>query len=172
MIRPSSPYRKPEFTARILMETKKKFGSEVEITLFGANNVNEIVPAHLLDFDYRKLGKLTQLQVSNLMSNIDIFTDFSSHQAMGLSALEAMASGATVIVPENGGAVEFINHRRNGLVVDTSNYEQCLQASSELVENDELRKALQLGGINDVSKLFPERCAHNILELFFGEGIL
>ncbi len=169
MIRPSSPYRNPEFTARILMETKKKFGSEVEITLFGANDVNEIVPAHLLDFEYRKLGKLTQLQVSDLMSNLDIFTDFSSHQAMGLSALEAMASGATVIVPENGGAVEFIDHRKNGFVVDTSNYEKCLQALSELIENDELRKTLQLSGINDVSKLFPERCAYNILKLFFGE---
>lgn len=168
MIRPSSPYRNPEFTTRILMETKKKFGSEVEITLFGANDVNEVVPAHLLDFDYRKLGKLSQLQVSDLMSNLDIFTDFSSHQAMGLSALEAMASGSTVIVPENGGAVEFISHRRNGCVVDTTNYEKCFEALSVLVENDELRKALQLSGINDVSRLFTERCAYNILELFFG----
>jgi glycosyltransferase involved in cell wall biosynthesis len=169
MIRPSSPYRKPEFTARLLMEIKKEYGSEVEITLFGANDVKEIVPSHLLDFDYRQLGKLTQLQVSNLMSDIDIFTDFSSHQAMGLSALEAMASGATVIVPENGGAVEFINHRKNGFVVDTTNYEVCYRALSEMVENHELRKSMQVAGINDVSRLYPERCAYNILELFFGK---
>ena len=169
MIRPSSPYRNPEFTARVLMETKKKFGSEVEITLFGANDVNEIVPAHLLDFEYRQLGKLTQLQVSDLMSNLDIFTDFSSHQAMGLSALEAMASGATVIVPKNGGAVEFIDHRKNGFVVDTTSYEKCLQSLSEMVENHELRKSMQIAGINDVSQLYPERCAYNILELLFGE---
>ena len=170
MIRPASPYRNPEFTARVLMETKKKFGSEVEITLFGANDVNEIVPAHLLDFEYRKPGKLTQLQVADLMSNLDIFTDFSSHQAMGLSALEAMASGATVIVPENGGAVEFVNHRKNGFVVDTTNYEKSFKALSEMVENHELRKSMQIAGINDVSRLYPERCAYNILELLFGEG--
>lgn len=169
MIRPSSPYRNPEFTARVLMETKKKYGLEVEITLFGANDVNEIVPAHLLDFEYRQLGKLTQLQVSDLMSNLDIFTDFSSHQAMGLSALEAMASGATVIVPRNGGAVEFIEHRKNGFVVDTTSHEDCFQALSEMIENHELRKSMQIAGINDVSRLFPERCAYNILELFFGE---
>lgn len=167
MIRPSSPYRNPEFTARVLMETKKKYGLEVAITLFGANDVNEIVPAHLLDFEYRQLGKLTQLQVSDLMSNLDIFTDFSSHQAMGLSALEAMASGATVIVPKNGGAVEFIDHRKNGFVVDTTSYEDCFQALSEMIENHELRKSMQIAGINDVSRLFPEKCAYNILELFF-----
>jgi len=169
LIRPSSPYRNPEFTARVLMETRKKYGLEVEITLFGANDVNEIVPAHLLNFEYRQLGKLTQLQVSDLMSNLDIFTDFSSHQAMGLSALEAMASGATVIVPKNGGAVEFIDHRKNGFVVDTTSYEDCFQALSEMIENHELRKSMQIAGINDVSRLFPERCAYNILHLFFGE---
>lgn len=167
MIRPSSPYRNPEFTARLLMETKKKYGPNLEITLFGANDVNEIVAAHLLDFEYRQLGKLTQVQVSNLMSDVDIFTDFSTHQAMGLSALEAMASGSTVIVPENGGAVEFINHRNNGIVVDTTNFEACSRALQELVENDELRKTLQLNSINDVSQLFPERCAFNILNVMF-----
>ena len=167
MIRPASPYRNPEFTAKVLMETKKKFGSDVEITLFGSNDVSEVVPPHLLDFEYRQLGKLTQIQVSELMSNLDIFTDFSSHQAMGLSALEAMASGATVIVPKNGGAAEFVHHYKNGLVVDTTSFDACSQAIHTLLENDELRKTLQLNSINDSSKLFPERCAFNILDVMF-----
>ncbi len=167
MIRPASPYRSPEFTARVLMETKKKFGSNVDITLFGANDVTEIVPAQLLEFEYRQLGKLTQIQVSELMSNLDIFTDFSSHQAMGLSALEAMASGSTVIVPKNGGAIEFVKHQKNGLVVDTTNFDACVQALQDLIENDELRTTLQLNSITDSSKLFPERCAYKILDLMF-----
>lgn len=167
MIRPSSPYRNPEFTARLLMEIKKKFGSAVEISLFGAHDVAEILPTNLLNFEYRQLGKLTQVQVTDLMSNLDIFTDFSSHQAMGLSALEAMASGSSVIVPSNGGAIEFVSHRKNGIVVDTTNYDKCLQALQELVENDELRKSMQLNGINDAVKLFPERCAFNILDVLF-----
>ena len=41
---------------------------------------------------------------------------------MGLSALEAIASGCSVLVPKNGGAVEFIIHRENGIVADTSLY--------------------------------------------------
>jgi len=149
------------------METKKKFGSNVDITLFGANDVTEIVPAQLLEFEYRQLGKLTQIQVSELMSNLDIFTDFSSHQAMGLSALEAMASGSTVIVPKNGGAIEFVKHQKNGLVVDTTNFDACVQALQDLIENDELRTTLQLNSITDSSKLFPERCAYKILDLMF-----
>jgi hypothetical protein len=38
-----------------------------------------------------------------------------------------------------------------------------------MIENHELRKSMQIAGINDVSRLFPERCAYNILHLFFGE---
>ena len=167
MIRPASPYRSPEFTASVLNETKKKFGSNVEITLFGANDITEIVPPHLLDFEYRQLGKLTQIQVADLMSNLDIFADLSSHQAMGLSALEAMASGSTVIVPKNGGAIEFVEHQKNGLVVDSMSFEACSQALQTLIEDDELRKNLQLNSINDVSRLFPERCAFNILDVMF-----
>jgi glycosyltransferase involved in cell wall biosynthesis len=139
----------------------------VEITLFGANDITEIVPPHLLDFEYRQLGKLTQIQVADLMSNLDIFADLSSHQAMGLSALEAMASGSTVIVPKNGGAIEFVEHQKNGLVVDSMSFEACSQALQTLIEDDELRKNLQLNSINDVSRLFPERCAFNILDVMF-----
>lgn len=167
MIRPASPYRNPEFTARVFGETKKKHGSDLEIYLFGSNNVEEIVSPALLDFEYHQLGKLTQLQVASLMSRLDIFADYSSHQAMGLSALEAMCAGSTVIVPKNGGAIEFVRHKGNGMVVDTTNYVESLNGLEELITDDQLRKQLQLNAIHDVVNYYPEKAAVKILRTLF-----
>ena len=103
-----------------------------------------------------------------MLSKADIFTDFSSHQAMGLTALEAMASGCSVIVPENGGAVEFVRHKVNGIVVDTTNFQDSMLGLEELVENDALRKQLQLNAIHDVTNYYPEKAAYNIIYYLFG----
>jgi glycosyltransferase involved in cell wall biosynthesis len=86
---------------------------------------------------------------------------------MGLSALEAMAAGCSVIVPRNGGAIEFIHHRKNGIVVDTFDFHDSLNGLRELVENDELRKQLQLNGIHDVVQYYPEKASFNILDVLF-----
>jgi GT2 family glycosyltransferase/glycosyltransferase involved in cell wall biosynthesis len=167
MIRPNSPYRNPEMTLSILSNISKKYVKDVDILLFGSNDVRSVVNQRYLDFNWRQLGKLSQFQVAAMMSKADIFTDFSSHQAMGLSALEAMAAGCSVIVPKNGGAIEFIKHRKNGIVVDTFDFHDSLNGLSELIENDELRKQLQIDGIRDVVQYFPEKCSYNILDVLF-----
>jgi GT2 family glycosyltransferase/glycosyltransferase involved in cell wall biosynthesis len=167
MVRPGSPYRNPEMTMSILRQISKKYKGDVDIWLFGADDVRDVVDDKLLDFDWQQLGKLTQVQVASMMSKADIFTDFSSHQAMGLSALEAMAAGCSVIVPKNGGAIEFVNHRENGIVADTAFEQASLAALEELIENDQLRKQIQINGINDVVQYFPERVSYNILRSLF-----
>jgi O-antigen biosynthesis protein len=167
MIRPGSHYRNPEMTLTILKNIEEKYGNDVDIWLFGSDEVRNVVEEKYLTFNWRQLGKLTQVQVASMMSKADIFTDFSSHQAMGLSALEAMTAGCSVIVPKNGGAVEFIKHKMNGIVADTSMSQASQLALEELIENDELRKQLQINGIRDVVQYYPERVSYNILSTLF-----
>jgi GT2 family glycosyltransferase/glycosyltransferase involved in cell wall biosynthesis len=167
MIRPGSHYRNPEMTLAILKNIEEKYGKDVDIWLFGSDDVHNVVEKKYLAFNWRQLGKLTQVQVASMMSKADIFTDFSSHQAMGLSALEAMAAGCSVIVPKNGGAVEFINHKVNGIVADTSMTQASQLALEELIEDDGLRQQLQINGTKDVVKYYPERVSYNILSTLF-----
>ena len=167
MVRPGSPYRNPEMTITILRQVWKKYKADVDIWLFGANDIREVVDEKLLDFEWQQLGKLTQIQVASMMSKVDIFTDFSSHQAMGLSALEAMSAGCSVVVPKNGGAVEFVNHRINGIVADTAYLQASITALEELIEDDQLRKQIQIAGINDVVQYYPEKVSYNILNTIF-----
>lgn len=167
MIRPESPYRSPELTIAVLRRLQKDYGPLVNILLFGTNSLSEHQKIFQLDFDWQLAGKLTQLQVANLLSQSDIFIDFSTHQAMGLTALEAMACGCSVIVPQQGGAVEFVQDGKNGLVVPIISQESCYQKLRDLVENDELRKSIQLKGLRTVASFYPEKAAYNILRVLF-----
>jgi len=169
MIRAESKYRKPEFTMEMLRRLKKEYKESVLIQLFGTQDIRYSNLAVPLDFDYEQYGILTQLQVANLLSKADIFVDFSEHQAMGLTALEAMACGCAVIVPQNGGAIEFVQDRKNGLIVDTNNSAACYNALQQIVENDLLRREIQISALHDVVKYFPEKPAFNILNCLFTE---
>ena len=130
--------------------------------------MREVVPPSYLDFDWVQLGKLNQSQVSQLLNQTDIFVDYSTHQAMGLTALEAMASGSAVIVPENGGATEFVKDRENGLVVDTTDRGHCTDSTIELISNQVLRRKLQLTAISSITQYHIEKVSFNILDYLFG----
>lgn len=167
MIRPESPYRSPELTVSVFRRIQKDYGRLVNILLFGTDSLEEYRSLFQLDFDWQLAGKLTQLQVANLLSRSDIFVDFSTHQAMGLTALEAMACGCSVIVPQEGGAIEFVKDRESGLVVSVISQEACYQQLKTLVEDDYLRQRLQITGLKTISRLYPEKAAFNILNTLF-----
>ncbi len=168
MVRPASPYRSPKLTMELLRETTRRYGSQVEVVIFGAAE-NDLASNGLpRDFPYTLAGVLSQKQVARLLNEVDVFVDFSSHQAMGLTALEAMACGAAVIVPALGGATSFARHGENSLVVDTSSRRACARALRQLVDDHELRRRLQWQALQDVCAFFPERSAYQLLEVLFG----
>ncbi len=105
--------------------------------------------------------------MSALLSQVDIFADFSIFQAMGLTALEAMACGCATIVPENGGTDAYALHEENCLVVDTSKYDQCCAAVERLVEDVYLREQLAQRAIFDAGSYSPEKCAASFLNSVF-----
>jgi glycosyltransferase involved in cell wall biosynthesis len=147
----------------ILRELYRAYGDTVEIVLFGWTFE---IPS---DFKYRSAGVLTRPQVVSLLNEVDIFVDFSSWQAMGLTAMEAMCCGAAVIVPQRGGAGSFAKHEENALIVDTSSREACRLALERLIADVELRTRLQRQAIVDVCQFFRERAAFNILKTIFPE---
>lgn len=169
MVRAASHYRSPELTMRVFKRIESEFGERVQIVVFGANQqVMESLDIER-DFNFWSAGEINQKQVANLLNDIDIFVDFSSHQAMGLTALEAMASGCAIIVPQNGGSVEFVRDGENGLVVDTSSEEECYKAVIRLLEQDELRLNIQKQAMLDICQFHPEKAAYRILETLFIE---
>jgi O-antigen biosynthesis protein len=165
MIRPNTPRRNATFTMNILEKIAQKYGEKVKLLLFGIGKEHPYWKQ--FDFSFDNLGTLTADEVANLLNKGDIFVDFSRHQAMGLTALEAMACKNAVIVPKAGGAIDFAQHLENALIVDTSDQKACSNALQKLIENQELRKKLAQNAQAHISQFFPEKPAFEILKLLF-----
>ncbi|MBC2702344.1 MAG: glycosyltransferase [ANME-2 cluster archaeon] len=167
MVRPSSPRRGSLQSINLLRNIAVQYKGRVKIIIFGCTR-NELNSLNFLnDFAYHHMDVLYRKGLAFLMNELDIFVDFSSYQAMGLTALEAMACGATVIVPQTGGSKEFVTHELNGLVVDTLSENACLKALNRLIVDDELRIKLGKQALRDACRFSPERAAYNTLMVLF-----
>ena len=167
MVRPSTPRRNPELTMRLLGEVARRYQDKVEVVVFGCQVDDPGFTKLVTGFPFRHAGFLTRQQVASLFDESDIFVDFSSYQAMGLTAMEAMACGAAVIVPDEGGSHSFAFHEQNALIVDTSSEDACLAALERLILDQPLRSRLQQQAIQDVCQFPPEMAALNILKALF-----
>lgn len=171
MIRPSTPRRQPELTMQVLKEITRKHRGAIEVVLFGCQMEDPEFHKLQTDFPWRNAGILTRQQLAFLLNEVDIFVDFSAFQAMGLTALEAMASGTTVIVPQRGGASSFARNEENALIVDTTSSEACLSVLDRMLQNEQLRNHIQRQAMLDVCQKFPEHAALNILNTLFSSQL-
>ncbi|MGQ0571175.1 MAG: glycosyltransferase, partial [Armatimonadota bacterium] len=167
MIRPATPRRQAQLTMQVLKELSRAHGDTIEVHLFGCWPDDHDFLQLPRDFPWRHAGVLTRNQLSAFFNEIDIFVDLSSWQAMGLSAMEAMACGAAAIAPLEGGASSFARNGENALLVDTSSQEACAAALERLIMDEQLRRHLQAQAIVDVCEYPPERAAYRILESLF-----
>ena len=167
MIRPESPYREPLKTMQLLRKISQKYKGEVEILLFGTPIEDPDFLKFPQDFPWKLFGILAPDQVANLFSQSDIFVDYSTHQAMGLAAMEAMACGCAVIVPQHGGASSYAVHEQNSLIVDTASLENVYLALQRLIDDEKLRNTLQHNAVHDICTYFPEHAALNMLRTLF-----
>ncbi len=170
LIRAGTPYRAPQFTMTMLERLCRQHVGVVEAWLFGIAVDDPYLKAIPHDFAWKLGGVLNQRQVANFLNQVDIFVDFSIHQAMGLTAMEAMACGCAVIVPQQGGAIDFAHHEQNALVVDTSSESACWEALGRLVGDSSLRTRLQQRALRDICTYVPERAALAILETLFASS--
>ncbi|MCL6444265.1 MAG: glycosyltransferase [Alicyclobacillus sp.] len=168
MVRPSSPRRGPLTTMRVLEKAWKVFGKEIEIILFGCEPTDPEFIALPRDFAHTNLGVLTREELAWLLNELDIFVDFSTYQAMGLTAMEAMACGVSVAAPVFGGTSSYLENGYNGLLVDTASEVACFDALKNLIEDHDLRRRLETNALVDICSYYPEKAAWNILQVLFG----
>jgi hypothetical protein len=171
MIRPSTPRRNAKLTMEVLREHQRVHGSNIDIILFGCESSDPEFLALPHDFVWQNAGILTRPQLAFLLNEVDVFVDFSDFQAMGLTALEAMACGVAVIVPQKGGTNSFAVNEGNALIIDTGSPSACLEALERLTLNEHLRAELQRRAIVDACKYYPERAAYNTLSALFSEVV-
>jgi len=170
MIRPSTPRRNAAFTIKVLDEIFSRFPNQIEILIFGSN----VDDPQLLQLEpnpaWNYFGILNRKQLSALFDESDVFIDLSRYQAMGLSALEAMACGTCVLLPRTGGTSSIVQHEQTGLLVDTTSKDACEESIASLIQDRELREMLTQRALFDVVHHFPERAAYQTLNLLLNAG--
>ena len=120
MVRPSTPRRNPAQTVALAAELVRAHRGQLSVTLFGEDPANTVFdPVRDLP-GVELVGRLTRPDVADLLRRSDAFVDLSDYQAFGRASLEAMACGATAIVPRRGGAEEYAVAGWNAEMLDTS----------------------------------------------------
>jgi GT2 family glycosyltransferase len=166
MIRPKTPRRGATVTMEVLSAVQRELGDKVSITVFGCDSDDPQFSALRRDFDFENRGVLLRPAVGELLRASDVFVDFSVYQAFGRTALEAMACGCAVIVPESGGASEYAIDHLNSLVVDTSSRTAMIDSLTELVVDGDLRRRLTREGVRTALGYSILRAATTELEVF------
>lgn len=170
MVRPTSRRRGPMMTMQILRKVKEQYGQKVKIAVFGCDKYKDrrFLENEVCAFDYDNLGILRRKEMCRILQDADIFVDFSVFQAMGLTAMEAMACGCAVITTRNGGTDEYGIDGHNCLMIDTEDKEACKAALVNLIENRQFREDMAFNGVKEICSFYPEKAAYLFLEAVFG----
>jgi glycogen(starch) synthase len=87
-------------------------------------------------------GPLNRAAVASLMRGAEVFVMPSRLEPFGIVILEAWRAGVPAIATSRGGASEFVEDGRTGLVVDPSDTPALAGAIRSLLRNADLREAL------------------------------
>ena len=167
MLRPRTARRQPVATATVLERLLEQHPGEVQVSTFGCyeDELRELLPGAAAIHE-RHRGLLSRREVAELLRESDVFLDMSVYQAFGRTALEAMACGATAVVPNVGGVWEFVRHEGNALAVDTLDPDGAVQALGRLVTDRELLGRLQAGAVASAARYSAVRAACSEYVLF------
>jgi glycosyltransferase involved in cell wall biosynthesis/Flp pilus assembly protein TadD len=108
----------------------------------------------------------TELKTFFARNNILVFPSIVQ-EAFGISQVEAMAAGLTVISSGTGGAKEIIDHGKSGLIFESNNSESLAKELLGLVENPGKWQSIAQGAEKRAIKEFDIERSVDILEQEF-----
>lgn len=87
-------------------------------------------------------------------SIMDIFCLPSIHEGLGMSLMEAMASGRACVAAKTGGIQELITHEQNGLLAPAKSSKALYEAIRRLLNDEAFRRELSENAKNKALKHF------------------
>jgi len=166
MIRPHTPRRGAEATMRVFKRISELHGSGVKIKIFGVDPKGSEFLKLERGFEFENLGILKRADVADLLKKSDVFVDFSTYQAFGRTALEAMACGCVALVPQRGGIDEFAIDGLNSIFVDTADEDAMFSALNDLLSNLENLERLSQESTKTAQIYSVDRSVRSILSMF------
>jgi GT2 family glycosyltransferase/glycosyltransferase involved in cell wall biosynthesis len=163
MIRPQTPWRAPHRTLEVFARLQENHPNRLRFVTFGCGREELAALAPEVPLEHH--GVADPEWVFGLLRNVDVFLDLSDHQAFGRTALEAMAGGGVVVVPEEGGCHEFARHDVNAIVCDSADVEAVVAAVGRVIDDPARRHRLRRAAVATALGRGATRCAVEQLEL-------
>lgn len=91
--------------------------------------------------------------VVSYYKSCDVYVQPSKYEGWGLAVVEALASGAPVVMTDVGCAGEVVRNEETGLVIDSPEEAMLASAIDRLLGDAKLRKAFGAAGKKEVKKL-------------------
>lgn len=91
--------------------------------------------------------------VASYYKTCDIYVQPSLYEGWGMAVIEAMASGAPVVMSDVGCAGEVVRTEETGLVIKQGSEEELVYALDRLLSNNALRLKFSGNSLNEVKKL-------------------
>ncbi|MFW9930728.1 MAG: glycosyltransferase family 4 protein, partial [Candidatus Thorarchaeota archaeon] len=155
--------RKNIDTALKALKIVRKISPELEYYLIGESmGKNEVAHnyalKHNLQFGVRFLGRLSFNEVKEIVSSSIIFLHPSREESFGMSVLEAMVLGTTVIGGSNSGNIpKLLDNGNAGITCNINSPEEMANSILKLYKNQELNNKLRMNAFNFVSSHYSEK---------------
>ncbi|OQY40897.1 MAG: hypothetical protein B6229_00530 [Spirochaetaceae bacterium 4572_7] len=106
------------------------------------NDYKQMVDKYNMQDNVIFLGRMNRSDVNNYHDKSHVYIMPSTREALGVSIIEASASGTTVIASDKGGIPEVIETEKEGLLLPECTPEALYSAICRLVDNSEFRKKI------------------------------
>ena len=148
------PVKRVRDIVRIFARVCEKIPSVLVMVGDGPDRVEAEAEVRTLgiDRDVHFLGKIDV--VAPLLAGADLFLLPSQNESFGLSALEALASGAPVVGSRSGGLVEVVKEGETGALREVGDVDGMAQASIEILSDRDRWQAMSQAAAADARARF------------------
>jgi len=111
--------------------------------------------------DVEFLGRIPYQELPKIYQRADIFVSPSLSEALGMSIMEAMASGLPVIASNLSGPRELVEDGKTGFLVEPGNFKALKEKLILLLENSDLRKEMGKLGRQRIQEIMAKAYENN-----------
>jgi glycosyltransferase involved in cell wall biosynthesis len=137
-------------------------GLEADLALVGGGPYMADLKKRYKRPDVLFTGFLENEELAKAYGSADAFVFPSTTDTFGNAVLEAQASGVPVIVSNQGGPAEIVEHGRSGLIFDTGDPAALATAMMQLYQDASLRSRLSEVGLVSARSSFPRACIASV----------
>lgn len=156
----------PQYFLKMVQEIKRR-RPEVRFIMAGTGTMEKLLHTQAEQLGIKDVvrftGFLDQKQAYDMFHAADIFIMPSTSEPFGLTCLEALSCGTPVIISNQSGAAEVLDHC---IKVDFWDIEAMVNAVLTLLDDAQLCETLVTNGIAQIKELTWERVAQNCVNVY------